>query len=220
MNRLAVAVAISTLAGCSSRGAASTEARAAAESPHGAVASPGPSSAPASTALPRRHFLDWSTPLLAALTDWLLDVPPGPGAPDLSPTVVILPTAGAGRRLRESLAIRAGESGLLSPQVITPEVLISWSIPSGAPVAGRGESVTAWAAVLTELRLEEWRDLFPIDPVSQDTAWAVQAAGHLLQLRRTLEEGARTLGMAALDLGPGHPELGRWEALARREPGV
>ena len=176
-----------------------------------------PAPDPASSAMPRRHFLNWSTPLLPALTDWLLDGPTGPGAPDLSPTVVIVPTAGAGRRLRESLAIRAGESGLLSPQVITPEMLISWSTPPGSPVAGRGESVTAWAAVLTELRLEEWRALFPIDPVSQDTAWAVQAAGNLLQLRRTLEEGARTLGMAARDLGPGHPELGRWEALARLE---
>jgi hypothetical protein len=106
---------------------------------------------------------------------------------------------------------------LLPPQVITPEVLISWSTPPGSPVAGRGEAVTAWAAVLAELPLQEWRALFPIDPLSQDTAWAVQAAGNLLQLRRTLEEGARTLGMAALNLGPGHPEVARWEALARLE---
>ncbi len=167
--------------------------------------------------MPRRHFLDWATPLLPTLTDWLLDVPSGPGAPDLSPTVIIVPTAGAGRRLREALAMQAGESGLLSPQVITPEVLISWSTPPGNPVAGRGESVTAWAAVLAELPLQEWRALFPIDPVSQELSWAVQAAGNLLQLRRTLEEGARTLGMAALDLGPGHPEVARWEALARLE---
>ena len=167
--------------------------------------------------MPRRHFLNWSTPLLPALTDWLLDLPPGPAAPDLSWTVVIVPTAEAGRRLRESLAIKAGKSGLLSPQVITPEVLISWSTPPGSPVAGRGESVTAWAAVLAELPLPEWRALFPIDPVSQDLAWAVQAAGDLLRLRRTLEEGARTLGMAALDLGPAHPEAARWEALARLE---
>lgn len=167
--------------------------------------------------MPQRVFLDWSLPLLPALTDWLLPAAPQAVAADLSQTVVIVPTADAGRRLREALGVKAGERGLLSPQIVTPEVLISWSTPEGPPVAGRGEAVTAWASVLAALDLDEWRALFPIDPVSQDLAWAVQAAGDLLRLRRTLEEGARTLGLAALDLGTGHPEAARWEALARLE---
>lgn len=167
--------------------------------------------------MPCRVFLDWSRPLLPAFTEWLLPASAGPEAPDLSSTVVVVPTSGAGRRLRESLACQAGETGLLSPQVITPEVLISWSMEHPETVAGRGEQVMAWAAVLTELDLADWRALFPIDPVSQDHAWAVQAAGDLLKLTRTLEEGARTLSMAGRDLGPAHPEAARWQALARLE---
>ena len=167
--------------------------------------------------MPPRVFLDWSRPLLPALTEWLLPRPSGPEAPDLSSTVVVVPTSGAVRRLRESLACKAGETGMLSPHVITPEVLISWGVEQAETVAGRGEQVMAWAAVLTELRLDDWRALFPLDPVNHDRAWAVQAAGDLLKLRRTLEEGGRTLSMAGRDLGSAHPEAERWQALGRLE---
>jgi ATP-dependent helicase/nuclease subunit B len=167
--------------------------------------------------MPSRVFLDWSAPFLPGLTAWLLAQATGPGAPDLSGFTVVLPTAQAGRRLRESLALAAGETGLLSPVVVTPEVLIAWGTEAVPDLAGCGELIAAWAAVLAELPLEDWRDLFPIDPVSQDVAWAVQAAGDLLKLRRTLEEGARTLTMAARDLGPAQQEAARWQALARLE---
>ena len=167
--------------------------------------------------MPTRVFLDWTFPLLPAFTAWLLGQATGPGAPDLSSIAVVMPTAGSGRRLRESLALAAGESGLLSPRVVTPEVLISWGTEQVPAMAGRGELTTAWAAVLAELPLAEWRDLFPIDPISQDMGWAVQAVADLLKLRRTLEEGARTIAMAAQDLGPGHAEAARWQSLARLE---
>ena len=167
--------------------------------------------------MPQQHFLDWSHPLLPALTAWLLAPASGPAAPDLSSLAIIVPTAESGRRLRASLARAAGPSGLLSPHIITPEELITWSLPHGTPLAGRGELLAAWAAVLTNLSLPDWRDLFPIDPVHQDHAWATQSAADLLKLRRTLEEGARDFAAAATDLGPAHPEAARWQALARLE---
>lgn len=170
--------------------------------------------------MPQRVFLDWSCPLLAGITEWLFhDWKPERGALDLSGTVVIVPTAEAGRRLREALAVRAAErdSGVLSPEVITPETVITWSLPAGARVAGHGEMLMAWASVLERLRLDSWRDIFPLDPVRQDSAWAVQAAGDLLRVRRNLEEGARTVAMAAKDLEAANPEAGRWRALARLE---
>ena len=114
--------------------------------------------------MPQQHFLDWSHPLLPALTAWLLAPASGPAAPDLSSLAIIVPTAESGRRLRASLARAAGPSGLLSPHIITPEELITWSLPHGTPLAGRGELLAAWAAVLTNLSLPDWRDLFPISP--------------------------------------------------------
>ncbi|MES2708814.1 MAG: PD-(D/E)XK nuclease family protein [Verrucomicrobiota bacterium] len=169
----------------------------------------------------QRVFLDWAHPLLGGLTDWLVSGwEPGPGALDLSDAVVVLPTAGAGRRLRRALAARAEErgSGVLSPAVVTPEVLIAWGCETVAgEMAGKGEQVMAWAAVLTGLNLDDWRALFPVDPVSQDVPWAMSAARDLVKLRRTLEEGGRDLRMAAEALGDENPEAARWEALARLE---
>ncbi|MDB6070756.1 MAG: rexB [Verrucomicrobiales bacterium] len=171
--------------------------------------------------MPSRVFLDWSLPFLPALADWLLESAPRSPAPDLSGSVVILPTAAAGRRLRELLALKAGPHGLLSPHLITPDVLISWATDAlPAPsIAGRGEETAAWASVLISLDLEseEWLPLFPINPVAQDFRWAAGAAADLLKLRRTLEEGGRDLALAASTLGPAHPEAARWQALVRLE---
>ena len=167
--------------------------------------------------MPPLVFLDWSQPLLPSLAGWLLADAPALPAPDLSNTVVILPTAAAGRKLREHLAARTLETGVLSPHIITPDVILSWACALAGPVAGRGEETAAWALVLKQLKLEHWRDLFPIDPVAQDIRWATGAAADLLKLRRTLEEGGRDLALAARDLGPAHPESARWLALAKLE---
>ncbi len=167
--------------------------------------------------MPPRVFLDWSRPFLPALAEWLLKGAAASPAPDLSSTVVILPTAAAGRRLRELLAGLTLETGVLSPQIITPEVVLTWGKTADLPIAGRGEEIAAWASVLTELNLEEWRPLFPINPVAQDIRWATGAAADLLKLRRTLEEGGRNLSMAAQELGTDHPEAARWLALGRLE---
>lgn len=170
--------------------------------------------------MPHRVFLDWSRPFLSGITEWLMEGwKMERGALDLSGTVVIVPTAEAGRRLREALAVKAAErnSGVLSPEVITPEVVITWGLPARARVAGPGEMVMAWASVLEGLRLADWRDIFPLDPVRQDAGWAVQTAGDLLRVRRNLEEGARTVAMAAKDLESANPEAARWRALARLE---
>lgn len=173
----------------------------------------------------QRVFLDWAQPLLSGLTEWLAASGwrEDQGILDLSDAAVVVPTAGAGRRLRQALAQWAAErrAGVLSPLVITPEVLIAWGADSpaeaSAEMAGRGEQVMAWAAVLAGLDLNQWRSLFPVDPVNQDLPWAMSAAGDLLKLRRTLEEGGRDLRMAAETLGPDNPESARWQTLARLE---
>jgi hypothetical protein len=107
--------------------------------------------------MPPRVFLDWTHPLLPALTAWLLAQSTLPGAPDLAHVVVVLPTSESGRRLRESLALAAGDTGLLSPVIITPEVLLTWSTENLPGLAERGETIAAWAAVLLELHKKHQR---------------------------------------------------------------
>ena len=164
-----------------------------------------------------RVFLDWSQPFLPSLAVWLLAGAPRIPAPDLSNTVVVLPTAAAGRSLREHLARLTLESAMLLPHIITPDVILTWASAAADSVAGRGEEIAAWASVLTSLKLEQWRALFPVDPVAQDIRWATGAAADLLKLRRTLEEGGRNLAQAAAALGPAHPEAARWSSLAKLE---
>jgi ATP-dependent helicase/nuclease subunit B len=194
----------------------------------------------------KRVFLDWSRPLVAGLTDWLAAESrweAGHGALDLSDVILVVPTAAAGRRLRQALALWADArgTGVLSPQIITPEVLITWGVEAAAlsgnagnsgnsaalrahkpplperELAGRGEQVLAWASVLTGLNLDDWRELFPVDPVSQDVSWALGAAADVLKLRRTLEEGGHDLASAGRALGEENTESARWACLTRLE---
>lgn len=183
----------------------------------------------------QRVFLDWSRPLVDGLTEWLTSGwTAGQGALDLSNMVVVVPTSGAGRRLRSALALWADarDTGVLSPEVITPEVLITWGVEAalaegggkaaargaGQGLAGRGEQVLAWASVLAGLNLGDWRELFPVDPVNQDLSWALGAAADVLKLRRTLEEGGHDLSSAARVLATDeNPETARWACLTRLE---
>lgn len=165
---------------------------------------------------PRRFFLDWHQPLIAAAVDHLCGDWRG-GMLDLADRLCIVPTAQAGRRLREALAARARGAAVLSPLVVTPEVLLDWAEEAQPAAASPGEALLAWATVLQQLPLDDFRDLFPVDPVSQDFAWALGVAGDLRRLRRTPGEAGHGLAEAAALLGPEHPEAARWEALARVE---
>ena len=168
--------------------------------------------------MPRRIFLPWSQPLLPAVVeqlcaDWK------DGALDLSHLVAVVPTAEAGRRLRESLALRAAARGtaVLSPHVVTPEVITSWALAEMPTAATPAESLLVWMQVLKDLPLDEFAALFPVPPVSRDASWARSTAGEMIRLRHRLEEGGRTLAEAARRLGAAHPEAERWNDLARLE---
>lgn len=129
-----------------------------------------------------------------------------------------MPTSAAARRLRGALAARAEETGtaVWSPQVITPEGLLSRA-GSDSGVASRAACVLAWAAVLEAVDLRRFPALFPVPPDSQDRRWALNTARTLVSLKRTLEEGGRSISDAARDLGRSHPEAARWAALATLE---
>lgn len=166
-----------------------------------------------------RTFLGWDTSLIGAVVDRLTRDWDGQGALDLTDHLILVPTRNASRRLREALALRAAEhdAAVLPPLVVTPDFLTSPErVPDLAP-AGRVETLLIWAAELMRLDLDDYRQLFPTDPVERGFAWALKAAGDLLELRETLNENGLSLADAARRLAGTEMEPERWDDLARLE---
>src|SRR5688572_33271830 len=111
-------------------------------------------------AMPRRIFLTWSQPLLPAVVDHLC-AGWNDGALDLSQLIAVVPTAAAGRRLKEALALRAAARGtaVLSPHIITPEVITAWALEDMPEVATAAAELLVWMEVLQELPLEQYATL-------------------------------------------------------------
>lgn len=156
-----------------------------------------------------RVFLGWDRPFLGLLTEWLLarrDALPG--------LLLVVPTAQAGRRLREALAEAAG--ALLAPKVVTPGHFLRTD--EAAPEA---VELLAWVETLEEVRdWEAFSAAFPVAPGEGESAgWALGLARSLVGVRTSLQENALTLADAARRLS-GTVEAERWEALARLEAKV
>ncbi|HVU26073.1 MAG TPA: PD-(D/E)XK nuclease family protein [Opitutus sp.] len=164
----------------------------------------------------RRHFLPWDSPLLPQAVAWLAGAWQGAGPLDLGDTLVVVPTRQSGRRLREALAEHAAKHGQAAfpPRVTTPEGLLTLEPPAGA--ASRLEALVAWTEVLRAADLDEFRELFPVDPPERSFAWARRLARQLLRLQATLAEaGLRLGGVAAA--GGDFVEAERWEQLGELE---
>lgn len=137
------------------------------------------------SALDRRHFLSWARPLLPQATDFLAGGWEGKGPLDLSRVLVLVPTKQAGRRLREALADHAARrgQGVFAPRVMTPDALLNTQMD--ATVASRLDSLLAWCAVFRDLRLEEFREVFPVDPPLRNFSWTLRLAQEFTGLQRT-----------------------------------
>jgi ATP-dependent helicase/nuclease subunit B len=151
-----------------------------------------------------RVFLGWDRPFLGLLTEWLLarrDELPG--------LLVVVPTAQAGRRLREALAESAG--ALLAPKVVTPEFFFRPAEPDG--IAMPIEARFAWIEVLQGMSGRDARALFPVEPVERSFSWAAGVAKELEKVRNALAEGGKFFADAA-ELSP---ERDRWVDLMEVE---
>ena len=164
----------------------------------------------------RRHFLPWDQPLLPQAVRFLAGDWSGGKPLDLSRLVVVVPTKQAGRRLREALAAFAAEreQAVFPPRVLTPDrLLLEGQV--GA-VASPLESLLAWAEVLSELNLEECRDVFPVDPPVRNFAWALRQAQEFAGLQVKLAEGGLRMADVAVRAGD-FPETMRWRQLGALE---
>lgn len=151
-----------------------------------------------------RVFLGWERPFLGVLAEWLLarrDALPG--------LLVVVPTAQAGRRLREALAESAG--ALLAPKVVTPDFFFRPDVQDG--IATAVEARFAWIEVLQSMSGREARALFPVEPVERSFSWAAGVAKELEKVRNALAEGGKFFADAA-ELSP---ERDRWVDLMEVE---
>lgn len=158
----------------------------------------------------RRVFVGWDRPLLGGVLEWLLE-----RRERLAWMQVVVPTAQAGRRLREGLAERAG--AVLAPAVVKP----GWFLQvESDEVAPDWVEQLAWLVALEEVGdWGEYAGLFPEVPDTGEENWARGLAVELVRLRRSLQENGLMLAGAARALA-GSVEEDRWRDLARLEAAV
>lgn len=170
----------------------------------------------ASPANVRRHFLSWDRPLLPQAVQFLAGDWSGGKPLDLSSLVVVVPTKQAGRRLREALASFAAtkNQAVFPPRVLTPDRLLLEE--KSGPIASALESLLGWAEVLGELDLENFREVFPVDPPSRNFAWALRQAQEFASLQTKLAEGGLRMADVATR-GGDFPETARWRQLGALE---
>jgi ATP-dependent helicase/nuclease subunit B len=166
-----------------------------------------------------RVFLGWDKPLIPSLAQRLAAGWSGVGALDLSDTLVVVPTRNASRRLREALAAQAATHGaaVLPPLTVTPDFLSAPARLADVVTAGSLETLLVWASVLMKLDLEEYRELFPVNPVERNASWALKMAEDVLEVREALNEVGLSLASAAKLLAESDMEPARWQNLAALE---
>lgn len=167
-----------------------------------------------------RTFLGWEQPLLTLAIDHLT-CNWSDGTLDLSDHLVIVPTRQAGRRLRSSLALHAArrEAGVLPPAVVTPDYLVSAGCLADLTkaVATRADVLVAWADALLDANLDDFRNVFPIEPPERNLSWALRTAEDLISVQALLGEAGHTMQSASRELASEGLEPQRWAELARLE---
>ncbi|HSJ01904.1 MAG TPA: hypothetical protein VK956_05590, partial [Verrucomicrobium sp.] len=161
-------------------------------------------------------FWGWEAPVLEkAVAELQRGRQSGPL--DLADTLIITPTAESVRRLREALAVAAGQrdSAVMAPHLWHPALAFQPRV-RGANLVSPLQAQAAWTQVLLEAPLPEMSALFPVQPEQQDLAWASAVAQTLGTVKTTLGAGGYTLASAAEVLAELDDPL-RWQNLATLE---
>lgn len=120
--------------------------------------------------------------------------------------LVVVPTAQAGRRLREALAVKGA---CLAPRVVTP----GFFARAGDGDASRIEVRYAWTEVLRATSAKETPHLLPVEPTERSFAWAMTVGREIEAARNQLADE----GMTFADVVRAGGEKERWLELAKLE---
>ncbi len=168
-----------------------------------------------------RHYIGWERPLLESAVDFLARDWDRNGALDLAGHLVVVPTRHTAHRIREALAIYAGQhqAAVLPPLVVTPnfftDPLRIETLQAPPPETAMTQAI--WTSALMDIDLDLYRSLFPIDPVDRNLSWAMRTASELIQVRNLLCREGHSYGSASDMLGPEGMETQRWQELAKLE---
>jgi ATP-dependent helicase/nuclease subunit B len=167
----------------------------------------------------RRVFWGWERPVLESAVEWLTDDWEAGTALDLSATLVVVPTAEAGRRLRRSLAEWADERGgaVSVPHVWPPQVALS-PIEDAGVAASDLEVRLAWVGALQRMAPGSMKALLPKMPEERSWRWCWDLAETVAELQQLLGAGGLGLADALVKAEAGGVvEAGRWRDLVQLE---
>lgn len=167
----------------------------------------------------QRIFWGWDRPVLTAAVDRLTAGRDLTGVLDLSDTLVMVPTAEAGRRLRRALAMWADQMqrAVSVPHVWHPQMALK-RMGDDKVVATELEVRLAWVRVLEEAPLDRMVALFPKLPEAVNWSWCLELSAVLAELQQLLGAGGLTLAeVAATAAEMGGGEALRWRDLADLE---
>lgn len=162
-----------------------------------------------------RVFVGWETSLVETAAEWLWA-----RREEIASMCVVVPTAQAGRRLREAVLRRATQeqSAILGLRTVTPAFFIKID---HAEMAEESIELLAWMEVMESIH--DWSPYaaaFP-HPLDEDEGkgWSRSIAQSLMELRYHLQENGMMIADAAKRMGS-HPDAARWAALALLEQQV
>ena len=168
----------------------------------------------------QRVFWGWDRPVLEAAIDFLTAGLPPHTTLDLADTVLMVPTAEAGRRLRRALADWANARGsAVSVPHVWPPHLAFHSSGDSVRVASDLQSQIAWMQALEKAPPAKLTALLPKLPDPITWSWLKSMAATLSELQEIL--GAGGLSMAEVAAAEALPETERrrWRDLAGLEEG-
>lgn len=157
----------------------------------------------------QRHFWGWDAPVLERAVAFLSSGSAPGQALDLGDSLIIVPTAEAGRRLKEALA-RALPAGVLMPWVWTADhALLPPPLRAGA--ASAAQCHMAWLQVMETADIGRLKALFPASFAETGWTWRSSMASLLGELNSLLGAGGVTFEAAASQL---EQDGARWRDLA------
>ena len=162
-----------------------------------------------------RLFLGWDCPIVESAAAWLWQQ-----RDLLASTCVVVPTAQAGRRLREAVARLAEAEGaaLLGLRTVTPARFLD---VAAEDLADPTIELLAWMEVLEGI--EDWSPYLAAFPhplaEGEPRGWSQSLAQSLMDLRFHLQENGLLIRDAQRRLAQ-HDDEGRWSALALLEDQV
>jgi ATP-dependent helicase/nuclease subunit B len=164
-----------------------------------------------------RHFLGWDEPLTTKVRRFLVHDDPPPIV-DLQDVFIVAPTAHAGRRLKEALALYCSSknASLLSAEVVTPSFFFRNDTES-LNEASQPVIRALWAKLLVSLELTQFPSFFSAKSYEQDFFWGMRTGEMIQNLRSTISDGGFTIAKLAAEKGAELEEADRWKDLAAIE---